>query len=43
MKRIYISPQVDTTTYSPMCTLCASGDRHQNFGTGGTANPGGGR
>lgn len=43
MKRNYIRPQVHTVTYSPMHTLCASGNQHQSFGTGGTANPGGGR
>ena len=43
MKRMYISPTVDTVSYNPACTLCASGDSHQHFGTGGTANPGGGR
>jgi hypothetical protein len=43
MKQNYICPQVDAISYAPACTLCASGDRHQNFGTGGTYNPGSGR
>jgi hypothetical protein len=43
MKRNYICPTVSCIAYAPSCTLCASGDRHHSFSTGGTANPGGGR